>query len=296
MNTDKQEWLKKRLDDITSTEVSALFGLSPYATEFELWHRKKSREVVELASNERMTWGSRLESAIAGGIASDQGWDVVPLKEYLRLPELRMGSSFDFKIVPDGILEIKNVDSLAFASSWLNDGDTTEAPPHIELQVQHQLAVSGLSYAYIGALVGGNTVHLIKRTPNEKVIARIKSRVSQFWESIESNTPPEPDFKKDASFIASLYKHAEPGSIYDATSDSEIISLVDEYQRAGEIEREAKERKDAAKAQILMRVSDAEKVTGDTFTISLGIVGPARIEYDREAYRNFRIFNKKGKK
>lgn len=78
MNTDKQEWLKKRLDDITSTEVSALFGLSPYSTEFELWHRKKSREVVELASNERMVWGSRLESAIAGGIASDQGWEVSP--------------------------------------------------------------------------------------------------------------------------------------------------------------------------------------------------------------------------
>lgn len=296
MNIDKKTWLEKRLNDVTSTEVSALFGLSPYATEFELWHRKKARTIVEIDENERMRWGSRLESAIASGIAADNGWNVEPFKEYLRIESLRMGSSFDFKILPSGILEIKNVDSLAFAQSWTSDGDSLEAPPHIELQVQHQLAVAGLEYAYIGALVGGNTVHLIKRTPNEKVIGRIKSRVAQFWESIEANNPPSPDFKRDAAFVSSLYKHAEPGSIYDASSDAEIIALVDDYQRASEEEKLAKEKKETAKAQILMRVQDAEKVTGDTFTISLGVVGPARIEYDREAYRNFRVFNKKGKK
>ena len=32
--TDKQSWLENRLLDVTSTEVSALFDMNPYQTEF----------------------------------------------------------------------------------------------------------------------------------------------------------------------------------------------------------------------------------------------------------------------
>ena len=202
---DKEKWLKLRSQDITSTEAAALFGLSPYMTVFELWHLKKSGDIVSIEENERMKWGSRLEATIAEGIAEDNGWQVSPFKEYMRLTDLKMGSSFDYKIEDNGILEIKNVDSLVFNNKWIVDEAITEAPAHIELQVQHQLAVSDLEYAYIGALVGGNTVHLIKRTRSEKIITNLKNKVEEFWNSIEANKPPAPDFEKDASFIACLY-------------------------------------------------------------------------------------------
>ena len=55
----KQDWLKARTEDITSTEVSALFGISPYTTAFELWHRKhdgfeveKIRRVAQIYTDE----------------------------------------------------------------------------------------------------------------------------------------------------------------------------------------------------------------------------------------------------
>ena len=53
----EEEWLKLRTLDVTSTESPALFGLSPYMTKFELWHRKKSGEVYTIKDNERMFWG-----------------------------------------------------------------------------------------------------------------------------------------------------------------------------------------------------------------------------------------------
>src|SRR3990172_11795006 len=110
------EWLSLRMKDITSTEISALFGISPYSTEFELWHRKKNKLYVDFEETERMTWGLRLQNAIAKGIAEDQGWKVRRMNEYIRIPELRIGASFDFSIegkdIEPGILEIKNVDSL----------------------------------------------------------------------------------------------------------------------------------------------------------------------------------------
>ena len=96
---DKQSWLEARLQDITSTEVSALFGISPYLTEFELWYQKKEKTIVELQENERMKWGTLLQDSIAQGIAEEQGWKIRRMDEYIREDELRAGSSFDFCIV-----------------------------------------------------------------------------------------------------------------------------------------------------------------------------------------------------
>lgn len=294
---DHEEWLGLRTNDVTSSESAALFGLSPYITKFELWYRKKDKTIVSLDENDRMKWGNRLESSIAYGIAEDNLWEISPMKYYMRNEELKMGSSFDFRIRNPfiGLLEIKNVDSLQFKDKWFVDNDSLEAPPHIEVQVQHQLSVAEMDVAYIGALVGGNEVKLIRRVRSEKIINKIKSEIEKFWESVESNNPPEPDFKRDAEFIASVYNYAEVGNVFDAKGDMEIESLVEQYKIASDDEKSAKQRKDEAKARMLMIIKDSEKVLGDGFTISAGMVGPAKVEYERDGYRNFRIFHKKGK-
>ena len=295
-HSSKEEWLTTRMKDVTSSEVAALFGCNPYLTEFEMFHRKREGVVVQIVENERMRWGTRLQDAIALGIAEDNGWKVRRADEYMRLPVFRMGSSFDFFIDDDGILEVKNVDSLVYRDGWEIDGNNIEAPPHIELQVQHQLAVSGRKYAYIGALVGGNRVELLKRTPDEVVIGAIKAKVLQFWEDIADDKEPKPDWERDAKFISKLYSHAEPGKLLDIKGDVEFARLAEQYKAASAQIKSAEDVRDAFKAQILTRIGDAEKVTGEKFTISAGIVGPAHVEYDREGYRSFKLSWKREKK
>ena len=301
--TDSNHWLKMRAENINSSEVAALFGLSPYQTEFELWHRKKNKEVVILKGNDRMTWGNRLESAIALGVAEDHNLDVKPFKDYGLIEEDRTGSSFDFAIynkegAAEGMLEIKNVDSLQYKDKWIiEDGEVVEAPAHIELQVQHQLLVTGFEYAHIAALVGGNRVTMLKRKKNEKIIALIKSKIKKFWESVDSNTPPSPDFVKDANFISELYCASEPGSVLDAEGDANIEKLVIAYQEAAAGEKEFAAQKKAAKAQLLIAIGDHEKVMSSKFSISAGITAPSEIAaYTRKGFRNFRVYKKKGKK
>lgn len=286
----REAWLAARSVDITSTDVSALFGISPYLTHFELWHRKKNGTLVEFETTERMLWGIRLESAIAAGIAADQKWDLRPMKEYMRLPELRMGSSFDFEINGKGILEIKNVDSLAFKQGWeIDENEKVEIPLHIEIQVQHQLAVSGKEYAYVGVLVGGNHVVLARRDPDPAIIDGIKAKVSDFWKSIDAGIAPNPDFQKDAGFIAKLYRFAEPGKIMECVDNKEVAQLCADYRSLSEHIKSLDEKKDAIKARLLMAIGDAEKVLGGEWTISAGMIGPAQISYERKPYRNFRI-------
>jgi putative phage-type endonuclease len=317
---DEKHWLELRKQDVTSTETAALFGISPYMTAFELYHRKHDNLNVEFEPNERVKWGSRLQDSIAAGIAEDQKWKIRRMTEYIRDTDLRMGASFDFQFnwgerippnrklsdpplgVPEcvgeiiqhvGILEIKNVDSLAFRDGWIVDGENVEAPPHIEIQVQQQLALSGFKVAYIGALIGGNRVVLIKREPDAKVIEAIRHRIKEFWDSVAKGIEPKPDFSRDADFIGTLFSYAEPGRVI--TADDKISALATQYRRAADEAKAAEEKKDAARAEILTLIGDAEKVIGPWGTISAGLVGPKHVEYDAKGYRTFRINWKKEK-
>jgi len=288
----KAAWLELRASNVSSTEVSALFGCNPYITKFQLWHQKKNMAVDELEPNERMKWGTRLQNSIAYGIAEDKEWTCQPKNEYIFDKVLNYGASFDFEVSnPEErcLLEIKNVDYLAFKNGWLlhEDGEL-EAPAHIELQVQHQLLVSGLQTAYIGALVGGNDVKLIKREADKNVHQAIKNAVAAFWKSIADNKPPEPDFGQDAEFISKLYGYSEPGKF--RTANETIDKLASEYKSYSDTIRVAEGFKQEVKAKLLMIIEDAEKVMGHDFTISAGVVGPKLIEaHERKGYRNFRI-------
>jgi len=294
-----KDWHLLRAHDITSTESAALFGLSPYVTPFELWHRKKTAQVVEAEPNERVKWGARLQDSIAAGIAEDQKWTVKRRSQYERLPELRLGASFDFTIMGgkegDGLLEVKNVDSLVLRDEWIIEDDEIEAPPHIEMQVQHQLLVSGLSYAYIGALVGGNRAVLIKREPAPTVIQSIVTRADDFWKSIAKGVAPKPDFSKDSAFIAKLYQNVRPGSVINVAEDQEVADLVASYKRLKGAIAADDAACDEVKAKLLIKIGDAEKAIGKDFSISAGTVKAGHVEYDRAAYRMFRVNSKKTK-
>lgn len=298
----EDHWLDLRTQDITSTEVAALFGLSPYMTAFELWHRKKNKELVDPFEGNKFTkWGNRLEAVIAEGIAEDENWSIRKMDEYIRDTELRMGASFDYAYgfhgEERGILEIKNVFGMIFQDQWITEDKRVEAPPHIELQVQAQLSLSGKPEAHIGALISGNKIELMKRKPDLEIIAEIKKRIKDFWQSIDENKEPTPNFVKDAEFIAKLYMYAEPNKIKDARDDKEIIDLAQKYKAASAVEKGANSLKKSLKSQLLMLIDESEKCIGEDFTISAGMIAPTDIEsYTKKGYRNFRIFWRKKKK
>ena len=96
--TDKQSWLENRLLDVTSTEVSALFNLNPYITEFELYYQKKDKVVINIDDNERMAWGRRLEDSIALEFAERNKFKVEQFDVYMSDKQTKQSySSYDEK-------------------------------------------------------------------------------------------------------------------------------------------------------------------------------------------------------
>jgi len=286
----ESHWLELRKKNINSTDVAALFGVSPYLTPFELFNRLQGNIEDSFQETERTEWGNVLQWSIARKIGKDNKWKVRAMDEYIFLPEIGMGSSFDYRVGVDGILEVKNVDASVFRDTWSVDGDDIEAPPHIELQVQHQLAVSDLSYCYIGALVGGNRVVLVRREPDEKVIKSIFKKVEQFRDMLEKNKAPEPDFSRDYEIIRQLYRYASPGKIMDASNDRDLADLCAQYRDLGKQKSEAEKAQKSIKAQILEKIGDAEKVFGTGFSVNAKIISETLVEsYTRESYRDFRV-------
>lgn len=302
---DEQHWLDLRTKDLTSTDIAALFGLSPYKTAFELFHEKRDGKVVSFTPNERMKWGNRFESAIAQGVAEDNDWLVQPLKVYMRDPDLRLGSSFDFEITSllhgKCILEIKNVDSLQYMRKWKDDGaGAIEAPEHIELQVQHQMLVSGYQWCALVAMVGGNSPKITFRKYDPEIGAAITKKAAAFWASIDANEPPSADYTRDAELISQIYSQVNQGEVYDAWHDVELASLVSNYQAANTSCTHFEEMAKKYKAQIIERVKTAEKVVGDFGSITMSRTkdtAPTVITADmvgntyggRAGYRQFRI-------
>lgn len=313
--TDEAHWLSLRKKDVTSTESAALFGLSPYTTKFELWHAKKTGVTAEFKTNERMKWGNRLESAIAAGIADEHGWTISPMKDYWRLPGQRIGSSFDFIITSldePAHLEVKNVDFLAYRDGWIeHDDGTVEAPTHIEMQVQHQMMVTGFKRSFICALIGGNRHVVIERERDDEIIAAIKSSIAEFWRTVDANEEPEPTMPEDAEALIRLNQYAKPGKILDASGDENIAALIVKYKTAAANEANAKEDKESAKALLLQAIGDAEKVLvtmgdGAGWSISAAmqadtpptVITEAMVGQTyggRAGFRNLRINAKKGK-
>lgn len=285
----KEQWLKLRTQVLTSTDCATLFNLSPYQTMFELWHKKKSGDIIAIEENQRMKWGNRLESAIAHGAAEEHGWKVSEMKDFYKIEDLKLGSSFDFHIENENaILEIKNVDGMIYRNNWSEN----EAPPHIELQVQFQMLVSGIDKAYICALVGGNDIALIERSVDDDIRTEILRRADAFWKSLETGVEPVPDYERDAEYIIKLNQFAEPNKVYDGDT-MELLDIAKKYKDLGEIAKDAETKRKALKARCLEIIGDSEKVKSKEFSISAGIIGPKTVSYTTEPYRDFRITLKK---
>lgn len=191
--TNEEAWLNNRKNDLTSSDIPCLFSCG-YQSYESLLNHKKNGTSPKYDPDERKQWGVALQDAIANEFARQNNWTIRKKQEYIRIPELRIGSSFDFEIshedkhfdvTKNELLEIKNVDQFIYKKEWM-EGFETEASLYIELQLQHELLVSGLKSGYIGALIGGNKGKLLRREASSKIQSAILMKAERFWKEVGS--------------------------------------------------------------------------------------------------------------
>lgn len=140
------EWLEVRKGGIGSSDAAAAVGLHPYKSQLQLWMEKTGRDgqlpVVDPQDDSSpMYWGTLLEPIVAAHYTRRTGHKVRRVNAVLQHPEHPwMLANIDREVTGAAdvqILECKTA-GIHGARLW-RDG----VPEYVQLQVMHQLAVTG---------------------------------------------------------------------------------------------------------------------------------------------------------
>ena len=263
-------WHAARARVVGASEVAALFGVSPHTSHWSLWQIKAGRVAApDISGDNRVRWGLRLENVIADAVAEERGWTLLPGGHRTSSRIEGWGCTLDREIGDrgGGVLELKTVDWLVRKRDW---GE--EPPPHILLQLQAQLGVTGREWGAVAALVGGNELRIWEYQARPRIIAEIAKRVRAFWKSIRENRPPPVDGSPStADTLAALYPNAARPML-DLRADNLAPEACAGYLRAREAEAAARREKAHYEAILREKAGDAEAVMVNGFTVRLPAV------------------------
>lgn len=279
---------------VGASEVAALFDAHPYVTKYELWLTKAGVIPKKpFAESEESFWGLMYERSTAEGYCQlhNRRLVTVPDTFYTAHDMPEMVANIDFLTAPlddgaeaDAVLECKMVDYVKFKDTF----PAGELPLRFELQVQQEMYCTGMSKAVCAVVVNGNTLRPYERTLNHDVIAMLKDAISDFVRSVREDSPPPPDYTRDAGAIGRRY-NIDDGGVLDARGNNYLRNLVIDYDDAALVESDIKRKRKALRAEILHYIGNAKEAHLDDCTITAGTVDPAEIAYTRQPYRNLNI-------
>ncbi|WP_035547859.1 lambda-exonuclease family protein [Burkholderia sp. 9120] len=266
----REDWLKVRKSGIGGSDAAAAVGLNPYMSPLELWLDKTGRD-AGLAkpdphdTSEPIYWGTLLEPIVAAAYTQQTGNRVRKVNAVLQHSTISfMLANLDREIVGVPgvqILECKTAGE--FGARLWRDG----VPEYVQLQVQHQLAVTGKLAADVAVLLCGQKLEVHRIERDDELIARLIPLEARFWRYVETDTPPPADGSESAD---RALRHLYPGNAgtVDFTDDRRMSqAFADLVAVRGEIELR-EEHGAKLKQTIQQAMGDASRARFETGEVS----------------------------
>lgn len=258
----REEWLDARKSGIGGSDAAAVLGASPWKSPYALWAEKTGLE-TDLTDNEVLRWGRVLEGPIADEYAKISGRKLQYPGEFAiqRHPSLpHMICSLDRVIEPiddrgPGSLSIKYVGPFK-AGAW---GE--EAPIEYQVQLQHEMAVTGFKWAAFAVLIWGAGVKWMDVERNDNFIEALTDAERDFWKGVETGNPPPVD--GSASTAEALKRLYPKDNGFAVEAPLEFAAKIEEL-------REAKATIKSAKARVDAIENEAKALLGEASVLGLG--------------------------
>ncbi|MCP3706807.1 YqaJ viral recombinase family protein [Paraburkholderia sp. CNPSo 3274] len=266
----RDDWLAVRRTGIGGSDAAAAVGLNPYMSALELWLDKTGRADglprPDPADTTSPTyWGTLLEPIVAAVYTQTTGNRVRKVNAVLRHPTIPfMLANLDREIVGArdvSILECKTAGE--FGARLWREG----VPEYVQLQVQHQLAVTGKQAAHVAVLLCGQALEVFRIERDDALIARLIELEARFWHYVETDTPPPSDGSESAD---RTLRHLYPGhgGTVDFTDDrrlssvfADLVAVRDEIEARQAIEAQLKQ-------QIQQAMGEATRAVFETGEVS----------------------------
>lgn len=198
---ERTEWLEVRKTGIGASDAAAAVGLSPYKSPLELWLEKTGRDDTLSKPDPKDTaepvyWGTLLEPIVAAAYTQQTGRKVRKVNAVLQHPQHRfMLANLDREVIGSPVVQILECKTAGeYGAALWREG----VPEYVQLQVQHQLAVTGKHAADVAVLLCGQRldVHRIER--DDELIGRLIQLEARFWDYVVQDTPPPADGSESA--------------------------------------------------------------------------------------------------
>ena len=274
-NLSTEEWLRWRQKGIGGSDVAPILGISKWSSAIDIWLSKTNQKRDEVVENEAMTWGKILEPVIRDRFREVTGRKVIEVHAILQNEEHPfMIADIDGLTTDDSgepaILECKCVSEFK-RSEW-----ETDIPVYYRTQVEHYLAVTGLSTAFVAALIGGNTFVIREVHADKEMQAMLVAVEADFWRKVINMERPQPD-ASDAckELLDSIYRG---GISEQVVLPDEAVEFLDMYIEACAMEDSAKEKKQLASNNLKEIMGDYNKASCQGHTISWTPISSERFD------------------
>jgi putative phage-type endonuclease len=248
---------KNRLKGIGGSESAVVLGLKPYGeTRLELW-QEKTGKIKPFEGNNDTRRGNTFEPYAIGLYEEMTGDIVTPFESQITHHE------FPFLVGhPDGKIECDDNDPRGPGileakcprfSVWMtlkNKG----IPPHIIIQVQHYLLITGYTWAEL-AIFHSDPWELLPTgtvTADRGIHDMIINECGEFWEYVQKDIPP-PSEEEDETVSQDMVKKLESlrtdGEV-KMVDDPKYLELESDYIEAKELHNDTKIIFDDAKTAV----------------------------------------------
>lgn len=264
---DRDEWLTVRKQGIGSSDAASAVGLNPYKSQLELWMEKTGRDagVPKIDPKDQsspMYWGTLLESIVAAHYTMRSGHKVRRINAVLQHPnEPWMLANLDREVMgaPDvQILECKTA-GINGARLW-KEG----VPEYVQLQVHHQLAVTGKQAADIAVLICGQDLQIHRVERDEGMISRLVELEREFWRYVETDTAPPADGSDSADVALRCLYPNDRGYAIDLSQDLEMSAAFSDLLSVRQMLATNNQLEAQLKQRIQQRMGEATKAVFET--------------------------------
>ena len=260
----RDEWLQLRKQGIGSSDAAAAVGLNPYQSMLELWLVKTGRD-QDLPKpdfeddSSPLYWGNILEPIVAQHYSQRTGHKVRRVNAILQHPDPAlpwMLANLDYRVSgcsEVSLLECKTAGEYG-ARLWRNG-----VPEYVQLQVQHQLAVTGEQAADVCVLICGQQIQIHRIERDDELIARLIELERQFWHYVETDTPPPADGSASAQAALRALYPQDARTVLDLSNDPALNQTFDQYLDLRQQIEQAEQQEEHLKQQLQQRIGDASQ-------------------------------------
>ncbi|GAB2533599.1 YqaJ viral recombinase family nuclease [Simplicispira piscis] len=234
----REDWLAVRKGGIGSSDAAAAVGLHPYKSQLQLWMEKTGRDaglpVVDPNDDQSpLYWGTLLEPIVAAHYTRRTGNRVRRVNAVLQHPEHSwMLANLDREVMGTPEVQILECKTAGIHGSRLwRDG----VPEYVQLQVMHQLAVTGKQAADVAVLMGGQELQVFRIERDAEMMTQLIQLEQQFWGYVERDQEPPADGSDSADLALRCLYPRDSGTTLDFSTDLEMSGVFSDLLAVREV-------------------------------------------------------------